>query len=313
LTGLLLSAGAHQQAASVAHRAVQSDPLSECAARDLMQVHLEAGEPSFALRIYRNLEEALEREVGERPSSETAALARRIAAISSAPVSSAAVSSADVPAARQAHAVGATVTGLLVHFRAPSNPSPSSSATLAVARGHAKMAFAKFGGIPFGEGAGTETYASFAQPLKGLDCAVQIREELRRFCWPDGRPIEVGLAVSTFMDKPGRRVDDCAADLNRLRQLSTSPAAIILGEATAALLRNDLAPGMSLMPLAIPDAERCYEVRFATLVSERALTSDSIAPHATSEEFTGVLEVDGIQIPMDAEGRSLDSAFVERS
>lgn len=78
LAGLLSASGEVDRALAVARRAAVAEPLDERAARDLMGLEAAAGRPDAALRIYRDLERALERELGSAPSAATHALAARI-------------------------------------------------------------------------------------------------------------------------------------------------------------------------------------------------------------------------------------------
>lgn len=66
------------RALDLAHRAVAADPLHEEACRDLMSALRAVGEAPAALRQYRELEAAIERELGAAPSPATRALAREI-------------------------------------------------------------------------------------------------------------------------------------------------------------------------------------------------------------------------------------------
>jgi DNA-binding SARP family transcriptional activator len=138
LVSLLRQVGQPHAAVSLAHRAVREDPLSERAIRDLMQAHVDSREPQLALRAYHDLEVNLEREVGERPSSETRELARRIAAVSSASENSVVVSTPPPPAG--------TVTCLLVRFACPPHTAPAWTAALAAVRARIKNEFVRFGG-----------------------------------------------------------------------------------------------------------------------------------------------------------------------
>ena len=264
LVSLFCAAGQLPAAVSTAHRAVREDPLSEHATRDLMQAHLEAREPQLALRAYREIEIGLEREVGERPSSATRELARRIAALSSA----------------EAHATGpqvqlvvGTVTCLLVRFGCPSQASPSWAGARSAVRARIKLALPKFGGTVFADEA-MGIVATFHAPVEALDCAVQLREELHRASWPDGSPVDGRMALSTFMDtlRHGGAAA-CAADVVRLGPGTAQPGTIILAEATAGLVRHHLEPGLSIVDVSAVDSMRSYELRFASVRREQARAS----------------------------------------
>jgi predicted ATPase/DNA-binding SARP family transcriptional activator len=68
------------QALTYAERAVSTDPLQEELHRDLMQLYAAAGQPSLALRQYREVEERWREELGARPSAAIRHLAQEIAA-----------------------------------------------------------------------------------------------------------------------------------------------------------------------------------------------------------------------------------------
>lgn len=72
--------GAFEDALHVAHRLVASDPLRETAHYELMRLYFLLGRPRVALAQYETLCEILGAELGTGPLSQTAALAREIAA-----------------------------------------------------------------------------------------------------------------------------------------------------------------------------------------------------------------------------------------
>jgi DNA-binding SARP family transcriptional activator len=71
--------GQADRALVYARRAVGADPLNEEAHRTVMRLHAATGEPSAALRDYRDLAALLKRELATAPSAATRALAREIA------------------------------------------------------------------------------------------------------------------------------------------------------------------------------------------------------------------------------------------
>ncbi|WP_019587640.1 BTAD domain-containing putative transcriptional regulator [Deinococcus apachensis] len=74
----LEDAGAYVQAAALAARWADLDPLSEDAARRSMRFQYLAGDPSGALRTYARLRQTLDRELGAEPQALTQALAQEI-------------------------------------------------------------------------------------------------------------------------------------------------------------------------------------------------------------------------------------------
>jgi DNA-binding SARP family transcriptional activator len=265
LVSLLRQVGQPHAAVSLAHRAVREDPLSERAIRDLMQAHVDSREPQLALRAYHDLEVNLEREVGERPSSETRELARRIAAVSSASENSVVVSTPPPPAG--------TVTCLLVRFACPPHTAPAWTAALAAVRARIKNEFVRFGGAVLSdERAGI--IATFADPTDALDCSVQLREELHRASWPDGVPVDGRMALSTFLDTVRHNgAEGCSRDVVRLALCAESSGAIVLAEATAALVRLNLEPSLTIVDGPLIGATRTYALRLdiSTFESSRVV------------------------------------------
>ena len=96
LQGLYVRALAHLMAHNSSHaeydlaidcarRILGCDPLREEVHRDLMRLHLEAGQPAAALRQYRQCEDMLRDELGVDPAPETRALLTPILGATSGP------------------------------------------------------------------------------------------------------------------------------------------------------------------------------------------------------------------------------------
>ena len=68
-----------------ARRILTCDPLREEVHRDLMRLHLDAGQPAAALRQYRQCEDMLRDELGVEPAPETRALLTPILGATSGP------------------------------------------------------------------------------------------------------------------------------------------------------------------------------------------------------------------------------------
>src|SRR5262249_20940960 len=66
------------RALGYARRAVSADPLREEGRQDLMRLLAAAGQPTAALRQYRELEQLLDEQLGTEPSAATSQLARDI-------------------------------------------------------------------------------------------------------------------------------------------------------------------------------------------------------------------------------------------
>jgi DNA-binding SARP family transcriptional activator len=76
----------YDRAIDCARRILSCDPLREEVHRDLIRLHLNAGQPAAALRQYRQCEDLLKDELGVAPAPETRALLTPILGASSAPV-----------------------------------------------------------------------------------------------------------------------------------------------------------------------------------------------------------------------------------
>lgn len=87
LVPLLLQAGKHEQALVYAQRAVAADPLSEEATRCMMQAHSASGQPSQALRAYRQLVQRLVAELNIKPSEALQRLAAQLGQTSTSGIS----------------------------------------------------------------------------------------------------------------------------------------------------------------------------------------------------------------------------------
>jgi DNA-binding SARP family transcriptional activator len=70
--------GARADAADTVGRWIAMSPLSETAHRQLIELHLAAGEPAAALRVYETFRNMLNRELGTAPDPRTQALLERI-------------------------------------------------------------------------------------------------------------------------------------------------------------------------------------------------------------------------------------------
>jgi DNA-binding SARP family transcriptional activator len=73
----------YDRAIDCARRILSCDPLREEVHRDLMRLHLNAGQPAAALRQYRQCEDLLKDELGVEPAPETRALLTPILGASS--------------------------------------------------------------------------------------------------------------------------------------------------------------------------------------------------------------------------------------
>jgi hypothetical protein len=75
----------YDAAIDCARRILGCDPLREEVHRDLMRLHISAGQPAAALRQYRQCEDLLRHELGVEPAPETRALLSPILGATSVP------------------------------------------------------------------------------------------------------------------------------------------------------------------------------------------------------------------------------------
>lgn len=247
LVSLLREKGDLRAAAAAAHRGVREDSLSEDAVQDLMHVDFEASQPQLALHAYAGLQARLQAELGERPSAASSELARRIAD------SSAASSAADELAPPPFTLVE---TSMLVQIAEPRPPSWD--------RAHARILdeIAGRGGQVLRDES-PPLVVVFAHPVIALDCAMQVHRHLRRLTRPSGVAIEARLALDTFLLAVRHGgMASTAQDVLRLAQVGDS-GDLLLSEATAALVRRGLEPGLLLGELTAPNGERLYRVEFS--------------------------------------------------
>ena len=253
LVTLLRKVGDLRGAIETAHRAAGEDPLSEEAIRDLMQAHADASEPHMALRVYNELEVNLAREVGERPSLPTRNLARDIAA-----------SRGDVAADPVLTRPDLATTSLLIQMGRAAGPFPAVWAgALSAARSTVKSRAGSLGGRVVRDEP-SRIVAGFAHPVDGLDCAVQLRDDLRRLSWPDGQRFDIRIGLDTVFNSRRREATSTPTDAVLRLSDSLLPGEIVLSEATASLVRRDLEPGMHIAELgrghAAAGSEHLYRI-----------------------------------------------------
>jgi len=94
----------YDRAIDCARRILSCDPLREEVHRDLMRLHMHAGQPAAALRQYRNCEDLLRDELGVEPATETRAML--------APILGASARPAPRPTVRDLDALTARIEGL---------------------------------------------------------------------------------------------------------------------------------------------------------------------------------------------------------
>jgi DNA-binding SARP family transcriptional activator len=133
----------YDRAIDCARRILSCDPLREEVHRDLMRLHLHAGQPAAALRQYRSCEGLLRDELGVEPAPETRALLTPILGAASPPAPSPirpsvrelAARIADLSAACEAAQLQlAQATALLHELTSTAQAAPNRSARMPLKR-----------------------------------------------------------------------------------------------------------------------------------------------------------------------------------
>lgn len=250
LASLLRQEGNPRAAVIAAQRGLHEDPLSEIALCDLMQAQVEMGAPQLALRAYHEAEARLKVELDERPSAQTRELARQIVSVSSSPVS--VLEALPAPANEPA----TTTTAVLVQVGGLTRPwwfSALAQLESEIARSRGQVLRKE----------PRTLLAGFAHPVDAFDCALRMREMLGRLPCPVDAPLDVRLELDTFVLEP-RHGGTAQAAEDVLRFAKDAHAGeIVLSEATAALVRRELGPGLRLRESrGAASAERFYRVVF---------------------------------------------------
>ncbi len=285
LAGLREQAGDLPGAIAAARRAVEADPVREEGQTALVSLLARAGRHAEALRQFREWERLLEQETGETPSSGARALARRVEAQAGseatatplAPVAPAAPRTAPRPAPAAAAAAAllptGTVTFLLTDIEGSTVYEERTGETLGDARErhHAllRRAFRAHGGHEVKE-TGDGFLVAFARPSDALASALDGQRALAAEAWPaTGPPLLARMALHTGEAEVGNEGDYQGPVPHRAARLLAAAhgGQVLCSEATAGLLRRDLAPGTArLTDLGVfrlrdlPAPERLFQV-----------------------------------------------------
>ncbi len=288
LVRLLARAGERERALEIARRAVTVDPLREEAHRDLIQLYAAQGHPTAALEQYRQLEGILERELGVTPSAVTrrwiTSFRARLSA-DTAPAergdktaSASASSGAQKPQASEAaetpvpdasrrvlsaRAVPLSGTVTFLTLTAPSTQEPAGDPdqTQRVWEGQQSLfnpLFARYGGQIVQSGS-LSVRVAFAGASEALGCMLAARKALDLST----------RAMSETTEKDSPVVNPCfvlhSGDVSpdsgtqpgptemRAQRLALAGHAgqLLCSDATSALLRRDLEPGIRLLDLGL--------------------------------------------------------------
>lgn len=270
-------AGDRAGAGEALRRAVQADPLAEEPHRELMALHVAAGEPGVALRVHAELVATLARELGSRPSEATTALARAIEArgvIAAGPP----VTPPPRPPARVAPAPAAGLATVLAL-------APGEGVFADAARAALESAFARHDGHaialegPAGASAHATALASFARPADALACALAAR-----------RTSSMTAGVRAVLDTG--LVDGPRGPAVRAGALVAvaRPGTVLVSERTAPLVSLDLGADHRLVDLgryAVAGAEeRLYRLDGAGLATDEP-AADRVSSVVLPLELTG--------------------------
>jgi predicted ATPase/class 3 adenylate cyclase len=347
LIAALERAGDVHRALEHARQGVRADPLREEAQRELIRLLVAAGQPEAARRQYAELERLLQEQLGEAPSAETRAL---LAPLLSQPVGR----YADPGGSRQpvgtfaepTEAVGdtgssatgyrlppgsayrptgslptGTVTFLLSDVERSTAHWELESASFAgvLAEHHAllRRLFLRYGGREVKE-MGDGFLVAFERAGDALACAMEGQRALDANAWPaETGPVRVRMALHTG-DVEAVENDYHGPVLNRAARILAAGhgGQILCSDATAALLRRDLEPGVRLKDLgvyrlrdvALP--ERLLQVEFSQMSQQAFPPLRAEAGHAGhlplsfSRFFGREAEVEQLsKVLLTAEGR----------
>ena len=247
-----------RQATLYAEKAAAADPLQEELHRDLMQLYAATGQPSLALRQYREMEARWQQELGELPSAATRRLAQELAARMQQMPETAKSAPAATPKPPIAAAHPAVVTSSLL------GPSIAASlqgmqtflaATCLIANGitdlpEAAVSLLKKQCLAHGgtevAGSAQPTLLAFARAADARACALALQRE-RGASEPDeATSLCLALHTGEADSKEARR--DMRRFLKTLLQAGHG-GQILCSEETALFLRRTLEPGAALRDL----------------------------------------------------------------
>lgn len=262
LVELLDRTGDLDRALGYARRAVSADPLREEAHQDLIRLLAAAGQPTAALRQYRELEQRLDEELGETPSEAIRQLALEIerqATGQTAPerrAEAAVVPSPGPVSALPARLPTGTVTFLLTDIaRSTAHWERAGEAfATALASHHAllRRLFRRYGGYEFNE-AGESFVVAFERVGDALACAIAAQQALAEHPWSEEvGPLRVRMALHTG-DVELQEGDYRGLVLHRASRMLAAAhgGQILCSEATAALVQRQLEAEMRLRDLGV--------------------------------------------------------------
>lgn len=282
-------AGEMARALEYTRRAVAADPLREETHRELMRLHLAAGEPAAALQQYRQIEQLLKEELGTAPALATRTLAQkaglpgagglgsqeRLGATGSAGNLGSRHRSATPPASHPypAQIPTGTVTFLFTDIEGSTAAYERAGEAYreALASHHATLRdeLRRHGGHEAKE-AGDSFLIAFGAARDALEAAVAAQRRLTAHGWPAATgPLRVRMAIHTGdVELAGGEYQGLV--LHRASRMLTAAhgGQILCSEAAAGLLQRDLEVDLRLVDLGIyrlrdvPAPERLFQVAY---------------------------------------------------
>jgi predicted ATPase/DNA-binding SARP family transcriptional activator/class 3 adenylate cyclase len=253
-----------------ARRAVSADPLREEAHRELIRLLAAAGQPAAALRQYRELERLLKEKLAAEPEAATRALVRELERADTPsqpppvilpgrdgwlPVAEG-VASPSVAATATAPLPTGTVTFLLTdvegHTALWERTGDVFPAALASHRDLLRHRFREHSGYEVKE-LGDGFLVAFPRAADALACALASQQALMAHPWPQAvgaLPVRMALHTGDVQPEQG---DYHHLTVNHAQRMLVTGhgGQILCSEATAALLRRELEPGVGLVDLGV--------------------------------------------------------------
>ncbi len=289
LTTLLEKSSELAAAIEYAHKAVETSPLREETHGELIRLLARAGQPSAALRQYRELERLLDQEFGEVPGSalrqQVKEIERREYEQTQAYEQTQVVELPPLlrPATLRMPTAEAlptgTVTFLLTDIEGSTGlwekKGEAFRAALSLHHALLRKEFHRHGGYEFKE-AGDGFMAAFSSVGDALACAVAGQRALGAQAWPEGiGSVLVRMALHTG-DAELEEGDYHGPTLHRASRILNAAhgGQTLCSEATSSLLRRDLETEVRLRDIGVYRLrdvelpERLFQVEFAAMAKK---------------------------------------------
>jgi predicted ATPase/DNA-binding SARP family transcriptional activator len=231
----LMQDGDAQRAIHYARIGVNADPLREETHRDLMRLYVATGQLDAALRQYHELEQILQRELGEKPTAATRELARQVSEQLSVTSDQSAPRSAPVSTPHSTLPAG-TVTFLLISVEATAESSH---------RDWLRQMFRQHDGYEMQE-TGDVLMVAFSRASDALACAIDSQRGLKADALNVRMAMDTGEVKMSNEQCPMNNASKATLDIPTRLLLAAHGGQILCSETTAALLQRDLEPGVTL-------------------------------------------------------------------